>query len=201
LKRFLFALLALNACTYAVPITFTLQGTASGIANGGVFAGKSFTVTYSSDTSFLLPNDTVEVYPPAITSFNIAGIGNGTFAYFFFLHTRVGTSFVNLMASTGNANFLLIYPGLAKYPFLAAFGPVSVVLDPKTPLPQNLPSTLGNISFTSLDNLTFGAATPTVPPAPTPIPSTLVLAVTGLAGAALLFGLRGKFAHGLPSPR
>lgn len=200
MRRFLFALVALSACAYAVPITFRLQGTASGLANGASFTGRFFTVTYSSDTSFVLPNDTVEVYPAAITSFSIDGIGSGTFGYFFFLHTRVGTSFVNLMASSGNSNFLLIYPGLGQYPFLAGFGPVPVILDPKTPLPNNLPSTLGTISFTSLDNLTFGASTPTIPSA-APIPSTLILTLTGLAGAGLLFGLRGKFAHGLPVSR
>jgi hypothetical protein len=201
-RRFLFALLALSACAYAVPITFTLRGTATGTANGVPFTAAPFTVTYSGDTSSQLPNGggSVDVYPQAITFISIAGIGNGTFADKFFLNTRIGSSFVNL-TDTGSANnFLLIYPGLGNYPFRAAFGPVSVVLDPKTPLPKNLSSSLGNITFTSLDSLTFGAVTPTVP-SPIPIPSTLILVLTGLAATGLLFGIRSKFTDALPAHR
>jgi hypothetical protein len=136
----------------------------------------------------MLPNGggSVDFYPPAITSISIAGIGSGTFTGTFYLNTRSGSSFVNLTQSSGSNNFLLIYPGVAKYPFTAAFGPVVVVLDPKTPLPNNLGSSLGNITFTALDNLTFGATTPTIP-APTPIPSTLILALTGIAAAGLYY--------------
>jgi hypothetical protein len=153
LRRFLFtavAACALGACAYAVPITFTLQGLATGTTNGVPFSAMPFTVAYSSDTSFMLPNGggSVDFYPPAITSISIAGIGNGTFTSTFYLNTRSGSSFVNLTQSSGSNNFLLIYPGVAQYPFTAAFGPVVVVLDPKTPLPQNLPSSLGIISFT-----------------------------------------------------
>ncbi len=189
MRRFLFAgivVCTLGAGAYAVPITFTLQGTASGRVNGVPFAAAPFTVTYSADTSFPQPHGSVDFYPLAITSISIVGIGSGTFTNTFYLNTRIGASFVYLTdPSTGN-NFLLIYPGLAMYPFRAAFGPVSVILDPTTPLPTNASSSLGTITFTALGNLTFGAVTPTVP-SPTPIPSTLILALTGLAAAGLFY--------------
>jgi hypothetical protein len=183
---------ALGVCAYAIPITFTLRGTATGRVGGVPFTAAPFTVTYSADTSFQLPNGggSVDFYPLAITSISIVGIGSGAFTNTFYLNTRIGTSFVNLTdPSTGN-NFLLIYPGLGQYPFRAAFGPVSVILDPKTPLPTNNPSSLGSITFTDLSNLTFGAVTPTVPLPPAPIPSTLILALTGLAGAGIYKRLR-----------
>ncbi len=190
MKRFFAASIAVwtvSASAFAIPITFTLRGSASGSANGVLFGGAPFTVSYSSDTALLIPSDVVEFYPQMITSVSIGGVGNGTFTNTFYLNKRAFASFVNLTDTRTGNNFLLIYPGLAKYPFDAAFGPVPVILDPKTPLPTNNPSSLGNISFTSLDNLTFEAVTPTVPPSPTPIPSTLILALTGLAAAGLFY--------------
>jgi hypothetical protein len=149
-KQLLYALIAataLSASAYAVPITFTLSGLATGNANGVPFTAEPFTITYSSDTSFMLPNDTVEVYPQEITSFSIFGIGSGTFTHTFYLNWLFGASFVNLTDTMSGNNFLLIYPGLLKEPFAAAFGPISVLLDPKTPLPSNLGSSLGNITL------------------------------------------------------
>jgi len=173
-KRFVAASIvacALSACATAVPITFTLRGTASGTANGVPFSSAPFTVTYSSDTALLVPSDAVEFYPQMITAVNIRGSWQRhVYANTFYLNKSAFASFVSLSDTRTGNNFLLIYPGLAKYPFDAAFGPVSVILDPRTPLPINSPSSLGNITFTDLSNLTFGAVTPTVPPAPTPIP-------------------------------
>ena len=194
MKRFLAA--SIVACAFsvsasAVPITFTLRGTATGSANGVPFTGVPFSFAFSSDTSFLPPlNRGFEFfgYPLTNLSVSVGGIGNGTFSNQFILFHQAGTSFVILSGPFFTGDRLdIIYPGLATYPFDAAFGPVSVVLSDKDTLPQNSSSSLGNITFTSLGNLTFGAVTPTVPPAPTPMPSTLILTLTGLAGAGLFY--------------
>jgi hypothetical protein len=176
----------LSACAYAVPITFTLQGVATGRVNFVPFTAAPFTITYSSDTAFLLNDPKLLFYPRTTASISIVGVGNGTLTNQFQLTTFVGTSFVTLSDPAGNTGgFVIIYPGLAHYPFSSAFGPVQVVTDPGATLVMS-PSSFGNITFNSVDNLTFGATTSTSPP-PTPIPSTLILALTGIAVAGLFY--------------
>ncbi len=202
MRRFLsvsIAACALSACANAVPIIFTLQGTATGTANGVPFTAASFTITYSSDTSVLPNSDTLLFYPRKIISFTIAGVGSGTFSKGFYLFTFVGTSLINLFEPVSDTGYFgIIYPNLAKHPFDAAFGPVSIVLAPSSGL-QNSPSSLGNITFSSVSNLTFGAVTPTIPLPPTPLPSSLILALTGLAGAVIWYRVRRKPASEIQS--
>ena len=197
MKQLLYASIAataLSACAYAVPITFTLSGLATGTANGVPFTSAPFAITYSSDTSLLQPPGSgFNFYPDTTTSISITGVGSGTLSNKFQVFTQVGTSLVFLYDRLGTASFGIIYPNLAQVPFGSAFGPISVTLAPGSGL-HGSPSSLGAINFASVSNLTFGAVTPTIPVPATPVPSSLILAVTGLATAAFWYQLRSKAA-------
>jgi hypothetical protein len=178
------AVFALSASAYGIPIIFTFSGSATGTANGVPFTSVPFAITYSSDTSLLQPPGSgFNFYPDTTASISIAGVGSGTLSNKFQVFTQVGTSLVFLYDRLGTASFGIVYPDLAQVPFGSAFGPIFVTLAPGSVLHES-PSSLGAISFSSLSNLTFGAVTPTIP-SPTPIPSTLILTLTGLAVAGL----------------
>jgi hypothetical protein len=186
------AVFALSASAYGIPIIFTFSGTATGTANGVPFTSASFAITYASDTSLLPPlGSGFNFYPDTTTSISITGVGHGTFSNKFQVFTQIGTSLVFLYDRLGSASFGIIYPNLAQVPFDSAFGPISVTLAPGSVLHES-PSSLGAISFSSLSNLTFGAVTPTIPVPATPVPSSLILAMTGLAAAAFWYQLRSR---------
>lgn len=177
------------ALVQAVPITYTIQGTATGslgaLAAGvkkpdgllfNPFTSAAFTITLSTDTTQVSGGTT----PAVSTSFNITGVGSGTFTNPLQLQVQTGTQTVALLGVMSFTN-----PAFGSFNLTSALGPLGV-----TPvlLPSNVPTSRGALTFTSASNVTFTSA-PAGPP-PIPAPPTLLLGLTGLGCALALYMFR-----------
>ena len=178
----------LGGVAFAVPITYSFQGTGSGTIGATPFSGASFTITVTADTDGITAYAPGILYNPAITStILIAGVGTATFTDAKQVLVAQPVSAVGFEQS-GGFNLLDVHNSIFATYDLAS--PIAPAFDPApTPVDQfsNIPTTLGALTFTSYQNTTFttsavGSAIPTLSPAGLAALGLLVL----VAGAVLL---------------
>jgi hypothetical protein len=161
------AILISGSLCLADPITFTFQGTASGAVNSVPFSNASFTFTQSSDTSLVasssIPGFSINYYTPFASgaSIAIAGFGAGSISTPTDVAdsqnlTTPASSFVAFALTTGGdvAGRALAF---ATYNTQSTLGPINT---PSAFVSNfSVSSSLGTVSFSSVSNLIFTAAT------------------------------------------
>lgn len=163
----------------AAPITYRLEGFASGSVGATTFSNAMFTWTLSSNTVDAVPLGGGEfIMQFSANVLDIAGIGivtpiqqlfGGT-GFGITGHSVVVPNSVAIIPEVGDGGLVFGAPGLAFYSGIAPIGPLSVTLGDSGPLDTGK----GDLSFTSLEMM-FQASI-------VPEPVTLALFGAGLAG-------------------
>lgn len=186
--------------SYATPITFTVQGTASGTVGGVSFSNEAFTITQTSDTSLVSSYSgyTVDYSTPYASgaTMSITGFGSGTIS----TQTQIFDNQAPTSPSASIAGITCItctggdiYArdiAFATYSLQAApFGPITTT-DAAASRFVDLTTTLGTVSFTSTSGaVTFAANAPV---AAVPEPESYAMLLPGLALIGFMAGRRKR---------
>jgi hypothetical protein len=173
---------------YAVPITYTFTGTATGTLGGTPFTNAALTMSVTLDTNNILNPSSgffQNPYASNAATFSISGIGSGTLSNNGAVlgsqtqllgNVRIADNTVGALIVIGDT--LLGSTTLASYSLATPIGP----LGPEATSPfsfPTVPTSSGNLAVTSITNMTFQA---TISTAATPIPPSFYLCLVGLAG-------------------
>jgi hypothetical protein len=160
------ALLGLIACTVsavcvAVPINIQVTGTGSGTLGAQAFTNAAFTVAWVSDTSGVFLQVGTPVTAAANAPINIAGQPAASFTspgVHIFQNSVVGFS-------QGTGPDLIGYWQDNGYSLTsgAQFGPATIATDSVISQFVNIPTTQGNLTFTSMSNITLQITPNAVP--------------------------------------
>jgi hypothetical protein len=154
--------LLLSAIAAASPLTLTFTGTASGSVGNTVFTNEAFTITFTTDTASVVhgtPCCASDFTTPSGTPNTIAieGIGSGSL-------TGDQAVFVNQSEQDvgiwhyNDPDWLTIgNPSIASYTLAGAIGPITGTTF-VFPQVAAMPSTLGDVKFTVVSNVSFTAA-------------------------------------------
>jgi len=185
---------------YAVPITYTFTGTATGTLGSTPFTNATLTILVTLDTSNIVNPSSVffqNFYAANTASFSISGVGSGRL-------TNNGAVLGNQIQLLGQVNITdsavgaLIVIGdnsigstaLASYSLATPIGP----LGPEATSPfsfPTVPTSSGSLAVTSITNMTFQATISSAGLA-TPIPPSFYLCVAGLAAISISAAARRR---------
>jgi hypothetical protein len=174
---------------YAVPITYTFTGTATGTLGSTPFTNAMLTISVTLDTNNILNPSSgffQNPYAPNAATFSIGGIGSGTLSNNGAVlgsqtqllgNVRIADNTVGALIVIGDT--LIGSTALASYSLATPIGP----LGPETTSPfsfPTVPTSSGSLAVTSIANMTFQATVSSAGLA-TPIPPSLYLCLGGLA--------------------
>lgn len=206
---FVLALIVIGAGqAEAVPVTFTFQGTGTGTAGNASFSNAAFTFTTFADTDGVREFNREERAFDTLdspTTINIAGVGSGVFTLDKRVFVVANRSILGLTDALGIQFDLMVLtnPAFTTYGLVTNVGPVFDPAPRTVNRFQNVQSSFGLLSFSSIINVSFTAVTTNVPPVPTPTPNppvpnpvpepaTMILLGTGLAGIGGMIKRRRK---------
>jgi hypothetical protein len=174
----------------AEAIFYTFTTTVTGTLGTTPFSGDLMTVSSTADTTQVTSTPSmfgpVWVVEPISTTFNIAGVGTGTFTLPTFFDDPNGSGdiifgiigppngFTGCNGCDGLLGMTIVISALDTYNLQTAIGPLSSPFDFETGAFntfQNISTSLGNLSLTAQDD-TFTAVLPE--------PASYVLAAAGL---------------------
>jgi len=181
----------IHATAIGNPITFTLTGTGTGTVGATPFTEATFTLKLTTDTSLIIDaGGGVYQTPLTTATIDISGIGLAT------IMDQMEVFCATTIPSAGFADYtkyldlcVMSDAAFAAYTLTTPIGPVSsAALHPVAQF-QNVPTTLGSVSFSSYHDGTFTAAFGTGSGIPTAsAPGLAILAV--LLAAAGIVALR-----------
>jgi hypothetical protein len=182
----LLGLTGVVAAAYATPITYTEEATATGSLGASSFSDALVTITLTGDTSAVTGvTFFLNVGPATVT---VAGIGTAAFTDLTEAVDTPSPPRAGVADVTQFGAFILAVEdaAFASYDLKTAFGPVvgSPVFNPG----QTFPTALGDFSLTAVGDVTFTATTE----APVPLPASILLLGTALAGFAGLNRARSR---------
>jgi hypothetical protein len=174
--------LALLACAGALSIaasqasaaTYIITGVGSGSLNGTAFSNKSFTFTLVGS-----PSSGTSVDPLTSAKVTIAGFAETTFQ----IATRLRESGTFLYLSRGSNGSDLFGMQFLSPLNLTAANPGSQALSAFTSSFTGVDTSLGALTFTSIDQVTFTSTL--AAPVPEPATWAMMIAGFGLVGAAM----------------
>lgn len=182
--KFALLLLLPAGVAMATPIVFTFSGTATGTFGVTAFTSVPYTVTSFADTSAVtFAAGTYEVQP-VLSTISILGFSVATFLGPTSWSDPQGSG--DIIFGAGGASVLgitVIGQGLETYNLQSSFGPIFAPIDFETDIFhnfENIPTTQGLVTVSSVVDETFTAMTPT------PEPGSLLLAGLGLTGLLAL---------------
>jgi hypothetical protein len=160
----------------AEPITYTMTGTLSGSLGVTDFSGAAFTIVLDGDTANI--TEAGALFNGATsTSISIAGFGSGDFTEGIDAATAGGIA--GLLNLSGTDGILIENLGFAGWDLATSLGPLeetgAAYLDT-----VSFDTSLGTLTITDAENVSFGASTSTVPE-----PATVGLVALSLFGIAL----------------
>jgi len=168
----LICFIAMAARSGAEPILFTFSGTGGGSAGGTSFANAPFSIQFFGDTTGVTPTGTGSFsIQDSVSTLYVEGIGAGSFAVDMRMFAlQSGT--VGFGVEGGNTLLVLTGPALAGYDLKSSFVPATFAGVGADPLERfrNIGTTLGPVSLTSAQDVTFSATM-------VPEPSTVGLLV------------------------
>jgi hypothetical protein len=187
-RHLLIAAVVVVVASYAgaAPLHLSFHGTGSGTVGATPFTDAEFNITLTIETtenSLYAPGVPITATYP--TTIWIAGVGTGTFTTGKRVFDNQGVSVLGLNNLVAADLINLSDPAFATYDLTTPLGPI---LDPSPFYAQfdGITSSMGDITFTAMSNVTFVAAADPIPVAE-PIPATTpgTLAFLALVCAAV----------------
>jgi len=171
----------------AIPLTMTFEGTGSGTIGTTPFVDATFLVmlTVETDNNGYIGGTLIPATEWATTTIEIQGIGTATFTTdkrVFCNRSAMGVGLI------GDFDLIVVEePSLASYDLTTPFGPTLDVVACCPSQFQNIPTDLGDLSFSALNNVTFLAVSSRqdVPMASPLAGLALVLLIAGTGFLAL----------------
>jgi hypothetical protein len=178
------ALLPLSIAA-AAPITYVFSGTASGSISGKSFSDVSFTVTAVADT-VNVPAPTagdITFTPTTVTINNSASSQPVSVADAYVFDNQ---SLQKVGFGLGQDDIQFDDPSFATYNMKTSTGPFFEASDPSIADWVDMPTSKGDLTVTSLTNLTFTATlSGSSAPSAVPLPSAAGLSLAGLTLCAI----------------
>jgi hypothetical protein len=172
----------------AAQITYVFNGTASGTVSGKSFSDVSFSVTAVADTAGI-PAPTaglITITPGTLTVSNSASPQSVTVANTFIFDNQ---NLQELGFGEGSDDIVFTDPSFATYTLKTSAGPLSEASDPSIANWVDMPTSRGDLTVTSLTDLTFtatlAASGGTGPSAAVTLPSAAGMSLVGLALCAI----------------
>jgi hypothetical protein len=159
----------------ATPISFTFQGTLTGVLGDSQFTAVPFAIIANGDTANIVQSGTQFSLDTDSATFAISGIGSGTFA----IATRVFVARGVVLNSLGPIDILSFgRAGISGDPLMVFTNPAFATYDLSTPFGPLLignaiavnaiPTTMGTLNIGNATDVTFTAA---------PLPPFLTVAI------------------------
>ena len=195
------AALAFAAPALASPITYTEVGTGSGTLDGTSFTNQLVTITMTADTTNIIDGSTTPFNSVGTTTVTVSAVGADTVpdAFAFVNQNNPVAGFADALMSPDSTADLPVINSTVNSVFasyaLGAIGPTS---GPSLRNQATFATGSGTFSLSSMGDTTFCAASDGVSCATVgavPLPATLPLFATGLAGLGLIGWRRKRKAH------
>jgi hypothetical protein len=170
----------------AAQMTFVITGTASGTISSNSFSDVTYTVTATADTSDIpAPTAGLITFTPAtLTITNSASSQSVTVANTY-LYDNQNTDVVGFGVAEDDVQFS--DPSFASYNMKTSTGPFFESSDPSIADWVDMPTSRGDLTVTSMTDLTFTAtlASGGTSSAAVPLPSAAGMSLVGLALCAI----------------
>ena len=176
------ALLPLSIAA-AGPITYVFSGTATGSISGKSFSGVSFTVTAVADTANVpAPTAGDITFTPTTITINDSASQSVTVPNGYVFDNQ---NFQKVGFGLGQDDIQFHDPSFATYNMKTSTGPFFEASDPSIADWTNMPTSKGNLTVTSLTNLSFTATLGPSAPSAVPLPSAAGMSLAGLILCAI----------------
>jgi hypothetical protein len=144
--------------TFAAPITFTFSGTGSGTVNGVPFTDADYTITLLGDTTAITNPSSGLFQLETIAAINIAGVGTATITDPVEIFDNHDGASLGFARGTGYTLLHVNNTAFATYALATPLGPISGLGAASLNQFTNLASTLGPITLSSSEAVTFQAS-------------------------------------------
>ncbi len=169
----------------AAQMTYVFSGTASGSVSGKPFSDVSFTVTAVADTASV-PAPTaglISITPGTLTITNSAAAQSVTVANTFLFDNQ---NLQEIGFGEGSDDIVFNDPSFATYNLKTSTGPFFEASDPSIANWVDMPTSKGDLTVTSLTDLTFTATlASSAPTSAVPLPSAAGMSLVGLTLCAI----------------
>jgi hypothetical protein len=175
----------LSVIAKATPIVYTFRGTSSGSVGATSFSNSAFMIQVFADTNDVvqLPQESTFTVEDISSTFEIAGIGLGVFSAEERVFDNQDVAFLGFARSVSRGGEdLLDFENIAfaTYDLRNPFGPTFLGSPPVFVFNAE-PSTLGPVTFTSFQDVTFSANVVSASDASSTV-TLLLLALTATLG-------------------
>jgi hypothetical protein len=172
----------------AAQISYVFSGTATGTISGNSFSDVTFSVTAVVDTASV-PAPTaglITVTPGTVTVNNSASAQSVTVANTFLFDNQ---NLQEVGFGEGSDDIVFNDPSFGTYNLKTSTGPFFEASDPSIANWVNMPTSRGNLTVTSLTDLTFTAtlaSSPSNPSSAVPLPSAAEMSLVGLGVCVIM---------------